>query len=211
MYDSHAGIFLSPDSVFSLLNQFSYTFGNPIWFSDRDGSHQESVSTLEMSITQASVAIAGLVVFFNPLSAVAWVSFGLAYTSMVIMLTKLGGPHAGGGNGGNGRQMKKLQLSPQIGGASSQGSKPSGANPSSGSGSSSGSNQSSSQSGRASGGSGSGGWPGSIGGSGGSFGGGFGGFGGGGGTCGLLGIEVVPVLLFVFAKRRPSKKLGRSS
>jgi RHS repeat-associated protein len=37
MYDPVVGRFISPDPVFSLLNQYSYTLGNPVWFSDPDG------------------------------------------------------------------------------------------------------------------------------------------------------------------------------
>jgi RHS repeat-associated protein len=37
MYDPLVGRFLSPDPVFSPLNQYAYTLGNPVWFSDPDG------------------------------------------------------------------------------------------------------------------------------------------------------------------------------
>jgi len=44
MYDPVVGRFLSPDPVFSLLNQYSYTLGNPVWFSDPDGRESGGIS-----------------------------------------------------------------------------------------------------------------------------------------------------------------------
>jgi len=37
VYDPAVGRFLSPDPLFQIVNQFAYTLGNPIWFSDADG------------------------------------------------------------------------------------------------------------------------------------------------------------------------------
>jgi hypothetical protein len=38
VYDAEVGRFFSPDPVFQLVNQFAYTLGNPVWYSDRDGA-----------------------------------------------------------------------------------------------------------------------------------------------------------------------------
>ncbi|MBW1684197.1 MAG: RHS repeat-associated core domain-containing protein [Deltaproteobacteria bacterium] len=43
IYDPAIGRFLSPDPILQLVNQFSYTLGNPVWFSDPDGSEAGSV------------------------------------------------------------------------------------------------------------------------------------------------------------------------
>lgn len=37
IYDPAVGRFLSPDSIFQLVNQFAYTLGNPVAYQDRDG------------------------------------------------------------------------------------------------------------------------------------------------------------------------------
>jgi RHS repeat-associated protein len=42
VYDPAVGRFLSPDPVFQLVNQFAYTLGNPVWFSDPDGRSSEA-------------------------------------------------------------------------------------------------------------------------------------------------------------------------
>jgi RHS repeat-associated protein len=80
MYDPLIGRFLSPDPVFGLLNQYGYTLGNPVWFSDPDG--RESGGILEglsggdvetiMEVVAAALAIAvGLVPAAGPQVAVA--------------------------------------------------------------------------------------------------------------------------------------------
>lgn len=37
IYDPEAGIFLSPDPILNVINQYAYTLGNPVEFTDRDG------------------------------------------------------------------------------------------------------------------------------------------------------------------------------
>ncbi|MEE3328297.1 MAG: RHS repeat-associated core domain-containing protein, partial [Myxococcota bacterium] len=39
LYDPEVGRFLSPDPLYQLVNQFSYTLGNPVFFWDPDGRH----------------------------------------------------------------------------------------------------------------------------------------------------------------------------
>jgi RHS repeat-associated protein len=41
VYDPAAARFLSPDPLFQVVNQFAYTLGNPVWFSDPDGLSAE--------------------------------------------------------------------------------------------------------------------------------------------------------------------------
>jgi RHS repeat-associated protein len=64
MYDPRVGRFLSPDPVFNLLNQHSYTVGNPVWFNDATGrdavprnGHQFGV-VLSVALAAASFALA---------------------------------------------------------------------------------------------------------------------------------------------------------
>lgn len=42
VYDPAAGRFLSPDPLFQIVNQFAYTLGNPVWFSDADGQSAQA-------------------------------------------------------------------------------------------------------------------------------------------------------------------------
>jgi RHS repeat-associated protein len=42
VYDPAAGRFLSPDPLFQIVNQFAYTLGNPVWFSDPAGLSAEA-------------------------------------------------------------------------------------------------------------------------------------------------------------------------
>jgi hypothetical protein len=64
MYDPLVGRFISPDPVFQLLNQYSYTLGNPIWFWDPDGQMSAETSAAvnaggrAMLMTLSVVAVA---------------------------------------------------------------------------------------------------------------------------------------------------------
>jgi RHS repeat-associated protein len=65
VYDPAVGRFLSPDPVFQLLNPFSYTFGNPVWYWDPDGmepSLAELEQAYEDAVVEANLAAAGVVV-----------------------------------------------------------------------------------------------------------------------------------------------------
>jgi len=53
VYDPKIGRFLSPDPVFDLVNQFTYTLGNPIRYWDPDG--QRALSTSESNILKGAV------------------------------------------------------------------------------------------------------------------------------------------------------------
>ena len=85
IYDSVVGRFLSPDPVFHLLNQYAYTLGNPVWFSDPDGRDWEFFKGLLAAIGLAA-ALAAISVVTAPfdlafaigLAIVAGISFGFA-------------------------------------------------------------------------------------------------------------------------------------
>jgi RHS repeat-associated protein len=79
-YDPLVGRFLSPDPAFSLLNQYGYTLGNPVWFSDPDGRESGGifggVSGGDVGAVMEGVAVAlaiavGLVPAAGPQVAVA--------------------------------------------------------------------------------------------------------------------------------------------
>jgi len=58
IYDPAAGRFLSPDPVFQLLNQYSYTFGNPVWFWDPDGAQAKASGIEEVQDIAKKIGIA---------------------------------------------------------------------------------------------------------------------------------------------------------
>ncbi len=64
MYDPLVGRFISPDPVFNLLNQYTYTLGNPIWFSDPTGRTNTmdglrvGINAMGMTLAIAGVATA---------------------------------------------------------------------------------------------------------------------------------------------------------
>jgi RHS repeat-associated protein len=65
IYDPAVGRFLSPDPVFELLNPYSYTFGNPVFYWDPDGAKQ-SLAELEQAyadaVFEAEIAAAAFVI-----------------------------------------------------------------------------------------------------------------------------------------------------
>ncbi len=101
IYDTATGRFLSPDPIFQLVNQYSYTLGNPVWFSDPDG---------DLALEGAGLAIATGALFTvgSPAAAViagagltvAAIAFALALGKKVS--SKEAAPAGGAGGGGSG-------------------------------------------------------------------------------------------------------------
>ena len=65
IYDPAIGRFLSPDPVFQLINQYTYTFGNPVWFSDPDGMDGMSAEAFFDTLGDISAAIAAVALLFG--------------------------------------------------------------------------------------------------------------------------------------------------
>jgi len=71
IYDPSVGRFLSPDSVFQALNQYTYTFGNPVFYWDPDGTspslaqleqaHADAVADVQGAMATLALALAGAV------------------------------------------------------------------------------------------------------------------------------------------------------
>jgi RHS repeat-associated protein len=127
IYDPTARRFLSPDPLFQIVNQFAYTLGNPVWFSDPNGTSPEAnnaasgFDTLVGSLMVISAALGVLAVLlrFAPLPHLHVIAavFGLiaALLGLLVALMLLfGRPSAktvsnptlqspsGGGTGGTG-------------------------------------------------------------------------------------------------------------
>jgi RHS repeat-associated protein len=69
-YDPAVGRFLSPDPVFQLLNPYSYTLGNPVFYWDPDGAHQ-SVAAAELAHADAKEGVWEAAAGFSVAIAVA--------------------------------------------------------------------------------------------------------------------------------------------
>ena len=67
VYDPAAARFLSPDPLFQVVNQFAYTLGNPVWFSDPDGLSAEA----NQSASGFDQLVAGLSLFGATLGALS--------------------------------------------------------------------------------------------------------------------------------------------
>jgi RHS repeat-associated protein len=77
VYDPEVGRFLSPDPVFQMLNQHSYTSGNPVLFSDRTGLHESPNSGLS---AEAEARLARLDQIADLLE---WAAFSAAAIALV--------------------------------------------------------------------------------------------------------------------------------
>jgi RHS repeat-associated protein len=116
--DARTGRFLSQDPVFSELNQYAYTLGNPVQLWDPDGMHAETVAEAQWEVVRASHLFSGAVVgivlapLYAPLPLVAIpLALGALFVTGVDLgnaLSELhelrsapdgGGPGSGGGGG----------------------------------------------------------------------------------------------------------------
>jgi len=114
VYDPAVGRFLSPDPIFQIVNQFAYTLGNPIWFSDPDGLSSEandSASGLDSLVTTLSVIAAvfgllGVLLRFAPIVHLqilgAVLGLVAALLSLLIALLLAFGKPKGGSKGSSG-------------------------------------------------------------------------------------------------------------
>ena len=68
VYDPAVGRFLSPDPIFQIVNQFAYTLGNPIWFSDPDGFSSDAAGKVAdaLDFAAANLAAFGQLLVMSP-------------------------------------------------------------------------------------------------------------------------------------------------
>jgi len=225
VYDCKTGSFLSKDPVFNVMNQYAYTLGNPIWFSDADGRESLYTGWGNLAISTgwwvlsiylfATAVSAPIVVPSSVIAAAAALALSIAQLFQAIDEFVVE----------NGANYKTVEFGgePGSGIPSTTAPSPSNGSGSSGSSSSDSSSSSSSSSGSAPSGSDAAGGVASngktkfqSGGESGKFGGASNGFSGGaaqfGGTlCGLTGIEAVFILWSLIMAIRISKGAGNWS
>jgi RHS repeat-associated protein len=123
VYDPAVGRFLSPDPLFQIVNQFAYTLGNPVWFSDPDGKSPDANAAASgfdtligtLSLVGAVLGVLAVALKFGPLPQFQLLSLVFALISsliaMLIAIALLFGrpqvehghasPTPGGGTGGS--------------------------------------------------------------------------------------------------------------
>jgi RHS repeat-associated protein len=123
VYDPAVGRFLSPDPLFQIVNQFAYTLGNPVWFSDPDGKSPDANAAASgfdtligtLSLVGAVLGVLAGALKFGPLPQFQLLSLVFALISsliaMLIAIALLFGrpqvehghasPTPGGGTGGS--------------------------------------------------------------------------------------------------------------
>jgi RHS repeat-associated protein len=90
LYDPAAARFLAPDPIHQLVNAYSYTLGNPVWFWDPGGTHAFDLSSWGMTVATVG---AGLVLAPGG-QGIGSILFGLG-----MAITVYGALHEGGALG----------------------------------------------------------------------------------------------------------------
>ncbi|MEN8183549.1 MAG: RHS repeat-associated core domain-containing protein, partial [Myxococcota bacterium] len=89
IYDPAVGRFLSPDPILGVVNQYAYTLGNPVWFTDPDGL-ESTASGIEDGASGVAFA-AGVVaaVAGGPVGAVALgIALGIGGLAFALMVAR---------------------------------------------------------------------------------------------------------------------------
>ena len=124
VYDPAVGRFLSPDPLFQIVNQYAYTLGNPIWFSDADGLSAASNESAEaiadgLGLAGGTLGLIGQLLRFSPTPQTVIIGSGLSLLGAILVLlgafirtsskaaasfglSGLSAPSGGGSGGGGG-------------------------------------------------------------------------------------------------------------
>ncbi|MEN8160794.1 MAG: RHS repeat-associated core domain-containing protein, partial [Myxococcota bacterium] len=94
VYDPTVGRFLSPDPLFQIVNQFAYTLGNPVWFSDPDGTSPEANNAATafdnligtLALISAVFATLAVLLRFGPLPHLQMIAAVLGLISVLLGL-----------------------------------------------------------------------------------------------------------------------------
>jgi RHS repeat-associated protein len=91
VYDPAVGRFLSPDPLFQVVNQFAYTLGNPIWFSDADGRSEAANGSVQavangLGIAGGALNLIGGLMRFAPTPQTVVLGNGLLLLGSILLL-----------------------------------------------------------------------------------------------------------------------------
>jgi RHS repeat-associated protein len=94
VYDPAVGRFLSPDPLFQVVNQFAYTLGNPVWFSDADGydaAANDSAQGLAdgLAIAGGGLNLLGALLRFAPTPQTVVIGSGLLLLGSILLMLAL--------------------------------------------------------------------------------------------------------------------------
>jgi YD repeat-containing protein len=78
VYDAAVGRFFSPDPVFQLVNQFTYTLGNPVWYFDPDGADGAATAAAVGEGAVFGATVAGVIASGGTLTVAGAVAAGIA-------------------------------------------------------------------------------------------------------------------------------------
>ena len=90
VYDPDVGRFLSPDPAHQLINQYSYTLGNPLWFWDPDGREAQpagGVSTGDLVAAGGIFVLGGVgIVGVAPVVGFSLIGIGLGIVVIALII-----------------------------------------------------------------------------------------------------------------------------
>jgi RHS repeat-associated protein len=105
VYDPAAGRFLSPDPLFQIVNQFAYTLGNPVWFSDADGASPGANAAVNagvadgLAIAGAALNVGGGLLRFAPTPQTVILGNGIMLLGGILLLLSVVVRTSSGGGG----------------------------------------------------------------------------------------------------------------
>ena len=88
-YDPLSGRFLSPDPIFSDINQYAYTLGNPVWWWDPDGAAATAVAAVALTVVLVA-AVLGLAVALQTGDGLSIAAAGLGVFGVLLGFFGLG-------------------------------------------------------------------------------------------------------------------------
>jgi len=111
IYDPAIGRFLSPDPILQLVNQFSYTLGNPVWYSDPDGSSPGSVFPSDGARAAFILEMAVIACLVPAAAGAIWI-----FVALVMLWDAAGGmmmsPAGGAGGAGGAGELESAGCAP---------------------------------------------------------------------------------------------------
>ncbi len=117
IYDPAVGRFLSPDPVLQLINPYTYTLGNPVWFSDPEGTDSFDTGVAVGAGAAPAAEVAGAVASggaLTPIGAAA-LGFSLGLGGLLLAIAiYIAIKNSSLGGGSNQRQLELFRFPPPL-------------------------------------------------------------------------------------------------